>query len=524
MATNSPRGALRLALPLALFLLVACGRQETSEQHPASQEIAWFDGSVEQAFEFARANDKPIFLYWGAAWCPPCHEIKATVFRSREFIERSRLFVPVYLDGDTDNAQELGERFGLRGYPTMIVFSPDAREITRIPGGIDIQAYANVLDLALERMRPATEIVARVVDDGAALDASDCRLMAYYSWDQNPSMFDGRDPAEVYRKLSDACPATSGAEASMLYLEYLRAAIATPAEGEEPVSLGDGERQQALARVEAVLDDAALIRANLYTVLVSGARITNAITAAGTPEREALQAKFLAALDRLSRDETLFVTERLYALIGRIRFERIADEQADVSPELRQLAHDQVARADAETTDPYARQALVNVAAYVLVEAGLREEARQMLVAELERSKQPYYFMVDIAHIEQEAGNYDAAIEWLKRAYDESRGPATRFQWGTYYVLGLLEMTPDDSERIEAATIQVVHELEASRAFYQRPKAQLQRLEQRLEAWNAEGTRGAALQRIRQGVLAICGKIPEQEAARATCDGFLAPA
>jgi len=40
----------------------------------------------------------------------------------------------------------------------------------------------------------------------------------------------------------------------------------------------------------------------------------------------------------------------------------------------------------------------------------------------------------------------------------------------------------------------------------------------------ADGTRRAALERIRQGVLATCGKIPEQEAARATCDGFLAPA
>ena len=40
-----------------------------------------------------------------------------------------------------------------------------------------------------------------------------------------------------------------------------------------------------------------------------------------------------------------------------------------------------------------------------------------------------------------------SAIDWLKRAYDASTGPATRFQWGTYYINGLLEMTPDDVAR-----------------------------------------------------------------------------
>ena len=54
-----------------------------------------------------------------------CHAISATVFKSPEFLERSKLFVPVYLDGDTENAQAYGEKFSVRGYPTMIVFDSD---------------------------------------------------------------------------------------------------------------------------------------------------------------------------------------------------------------------------------------------------------------------------------------------------------------------------------------------------------------------------------------------------------------
>jgi thiol-disulfide isomerase/thioredoxin len=121
--------------------------------------IQWLKGDVEGAFALAAEQNKPVFLYWGAEWCPPCHAIKATVFNTREFLERSRLFIPVYLDGDTDDAQRYGEQFAVAGYPTMIVFSPDGQEITRIPNGIDIQAFAEVLDLAMNSLRPLTDFV-----------------------------------------------------------------------------------------------------------------------------------------------------------------------------------------------------------------------------------------------------------------------------------------------------------------------------------------------------------------------------
>lgn len=67
-----------------------------------------------------------MFLYWGAVWCPPCNQVKSTIFNRPDFIAATRQFVPVYLDGDSENAQQLGEKFKVRGYPTMILFRPDA--------------------------------------------------------------------------------------------------------------------------------------------------------------------------------------------------------------------------------------------------------------------------------------------------------------------------------------------------------------------------------------------------------------
>ena len=91
----------------------------------AEPAIVWYSGSVESAFAAARAQNKPVFLYWGAKWCPPCHELKATVFSRPDFVEKLKLFIPVYLDGDDPGAQKWGDRFGVSGYPTVLVLRAD---------------------------------------------------------------------------------------------------------------------------------------------------------------------------------------------------------------------------------------------------------------------------------------------------------------------------------------------------------------------------------------------------------------
>jgi len=96
---------------------------DDAQHRPAG--INWVDGSVDQAFERAQREQRLVFLYWGAVWCPPCNQLKATVFRSPGFIERMRSFVPVYIDGDAPGAQALGARFQVIGYPTTLVLRAD---------------------------------------------------------------------------------------------------------------------------------------------------------------------------------------------------------------------------------------------------------------------------------------------------------------------------------------------------------------------------------------------------------------
>ncbi|MGB8325995.1 MAG: thioredoxin family protein, partial [Steroidobacteraceae bacterium] len=143
--------------------------------------IDWFAGSVDQAFAAAQQSGRPVFLYWGAVWCPPCQQIQSTVFSRRDFIEKSRLFVPVHLDGDTAGAQKLGEVFKVTGYPTVLILRPDHSEVLRIAGSMDLRQYAGVLDLALGDLAPIGATLA-AVSGGRSVSDANCKRLAYHGW------------------------------------------------------------------------------------------------------------------------------------------------------------------------------------------------------------------------------------------------------------------------------------------------------------------------------------------------------
>lgn len=490
-----------------------------SETDPAAG-IAWFPGTVDAAFAAAAESGKPIYLYWGAEWCPPCHAIAATVFRSPEFIDRSKLFVPVYLDGDKPDAQAAGERFGVMGYPTMIVFDSSGTELTRIPNGIDLQAYANILDLTLSNAQSSADLTAAIMAGDVELAPGDCTLLAYYSWDQDASILVEQDAAEVFRRMHAACPDGMEKERSILYLAWLRSVISADEDTGTP-PLSDAERAEALPIVRTVLDDPDLVKANIFTVLFDGASIAAALTESGSEVRATLTKEFYLAYSALRADESVYKRERIYSLAGKIQFERIDDEEAELSDDLREEIRETTVWADESTQSVYERQPIINALGGVLTEAGMDAEAKSLLLAELERSKQAYYFMPDIADIEQRAGNYEQALAWLKKAYVTARGPATRFQWGYYYLSGLMEMAPDGVGLIRDTTVGMIRELQESGGFYLRPKSQLNRMQDELLAWAEANGTGSVLDDIREAVLGICA---EAAAPDESCTTFLEPA
>ena len=480
--------------------------------------IDWYPGTLEEAFATATAEGKPVFLYWSAEWCPPCHHLKVTLFRDRSFIDRSRLFVPVYLDGDTEAAQKHGETFGVAGYPTMVVLDPAGEEIMRIAGGIDVAAYAGILDATLSGGSPVPELVA-AAKAGTTFNERDCRLVAYYPWeDDQLALLEGEDPGELFARLENACPEEATAERSRLSMSSTL---------ESAMLLSRGDRGTGsvppIDPVMAILVDHDLVKANIASVLTTAGLVVGALTDPESESRARLSQAWLRALERVEQDGTLPKRERIYTALGRIDIARLDREDAPLPGELVASLEQKAAWADDTTPDPNERQTVMNAVANTFWQAKLYDRAREVLKKELSISKQPYYYTLSLAELEQDAGNDAQALVWFERAYDEARGEATRFQWGYNYVVGLIDIVPDDAERIERETLRVFGELRrnAANAFYQRTFLRIERLEERFLQWNEAGDRTDSLRAIRAGVMEICRTIGENEESRGNCESFL---
>jgi thioredoxin-like negative regulator of GroEL len=488
--------------------------------------VAWLpaatDADVDAAFTRARADNRPLLLYWGAKWCPPCNHLSATLFNRQDFIERSRAFVPVYVDGDRPGAQKLGARFKVRGYPTMVLFDPKGNELTRLPGEADAPQVMALLQIGLARGRPVKAVLADARNPARAktLSPDDWRLLAFHSWDTDEGqLVSAAERPGLLASLAAACPASESATQTRLWLKAL--AASDDGKGVKP----DAALRE---RVLKLLADPVASRLQMDVLTTWAPEITRVLAADAPAARAGLVTGFDAALRRLQADPGLSRADRLSALGSRVELARLDAPKASVdvklpAPLLAEV-REQAGRDDREIRDGYERQAVITSAAYVLKRAGLLDESDALLNANLARSHSAYYLMLGLAGNAKARGDKAGALRWYEQAFDKSEGPATRLQWGAGYVDALVELAPQDAARIEQAAQKVFGEAATQPdAFHERSARALQRIGSRLIAWNKDGSHDAVLRRLRAQLDPVCAKLPASDPQHAVCAGVLKP-
>ncbi len=520
------RALLVVAIPM---LLAACSKAPENAAVPATKAavahagIDWVkpDGaSLDAVFAKAKADNKPVFLYWGAAWCPPCNQIKATVFNRPDFIERSKSFIPVYLDGDTPGAQKLGAQFKVRGYPTTILFRPDGTELTRVPGEVDAVQYMQILRLGMTATQPIKETLAAAlaapIAGATALSADGWNLLAYYGWDTGEAqLLANMDLAPTVLQLARQCPPQFPDAATRLLLRSIVLAGPDTDAGLDTV--------QTLAAVHKVLADATLSRASADLLSNYAKELLAALTTAPSPQRTELMTALNTALDRLAADQTWSNAEQLGAVqakVGLALMGKPKSEKPEFSPALLTQVQAAVSKADQASTDKYERQAVIPAAARLLSDVGLIDASDAMLKAELPKAVSPYYHMLVLASNAKLRGDKATSLDWAGKAYAGSIGPATRLQWGSGFVAKLIELAPEDSARIEKAAAQVIAELDpAPETFYERNRRSLEKMGLQLNKWSAAGKHAAVVQKLNAQLSDVCSKVPEGDSARSACAG-----
>ncbi len=128
---------------VAVVLSSACVRAESDTETKPEQagEKLWLT-DYDQALKVAAAQKRPVLVdFTGSDWCGWCVKLKKEVFNTYEFKRFAREnLVCVELDfprrkrlprNIQEQNEELKNQYGIRGFPTIIILSPQGRVVAR---------------------------------------------------------------------------------------------------------------------------------------------------------------------------------------------------------------------------------------------------------------------------------------------------------------------------------------------------------------------------------------------------------
>lgn len=170
-----------LALSVVLAASAALRADDTSESaKPApAQDGAVFETSLtfEQALAHAKEEGKPLLVDFSTAWCGWCRRLENETFRDPGVAKLLEGFVNLRIDAEKGDGPQLARRFGVRGFPTLVIVGPDGLEIDRVLGFVPPEVFQDEIrriqsgDGTLASLRKSFEDAPSDVDAGMAYGA-----------------------------------------------------------------------------------------------------------------------------------------------------------------------------------------------------------------------------------------------------------------------------------------------------------------------------------------------------------------
>ncbi|MFN8846194.1 MAG: thioredoxin family protein [Bdellovibrionales bacterium] len=454
-------------------------------------QISWHKGPVEDALKMAKTQKKPMILYWGASWCPPCEALKLNVFPNPEFIEATKNFVMIYLDGDNKDAQIWGEKFGATGYPSLIVLNENAVELQRLNSLMSAPELAKELLQAQQNSQNMDELLENILQEKTLdkISPQSWTRLAKYRWENHPQWESRKEEfIAKFKLIVEKIPSHFANEKNFFDFIILRYRLATLKPGEKLDSL---VLDAGLELVNKIILDKKMTL-TFFEDITFGAETFPRGFFPDPSENRIELIRFIMnyrkALWELYKHKDLTLQQRGYVLAG------ISELSSFHHPEYPVLTSDEQKRLKDEllqtlnkSKSSQERVVVFNILPYIFKKLGKSDEARQLILKFQDKLGSKNLVYTQLANLDIDEGRLESALKWSEKAHATATGAATRSQWGQSYAQLLIEVSPKNHKQIWKVSQEIIDEgLSVKDGLSGRSARSLNRLKKNLISWSAK--------------------------------------
>lgn len=435
---------------LVVFFVSISSVDAKQESTLKDTAISWHKSGMPKALERAQKQNQPLFVYWGAVWCPPCNVIKSTLFKDPLFVQATHDYISVYLDGDTEEAQKWGEKLKVMGYPTLMILSPQGKEVLRLSPANSVDDLVSTMNYSRNVWNPIADILTQTLSS-QQVDARKVKSLAMYSWSQDKEVSENaEDYSEKLFQLEDKLKNSNlKKERTLIFMTALGLKLESLEEKQE---LEQFQKKKYKIRIEEILNNPELLKANMSSLAYQAESLISHLTEDSkegvSKERVSFIEIYLHKMQAFRNTKNISFVHYYSTFYPLIDFEESFEIKVEESDKKQLIAY--TTKNLPKTKDPKAREVMINQTSYILFKFGMTKTAKQMLTTAMKTTLNPHYLMSTLGYFEKEEGNKVKALEWYEKAYQSAKGPATKLQWYGSFVRNLIELKPDDNASIKS--------------------------------------------------------------------------